>query len=132
MTYVPMLVIANKCDDENCDEVFDIFCQLLEDDMPLLPTSVIAERNLGLLKKILFEKLEIMRVYSKPPGQEPDYSAPFVMKKGGTVEELAGKIHQDFANNLKAARVWGSSAFDGQMVQREYVLHDGDVVELRI
>jgi len=27
--------------------------------------------------------------------------------------------------------VWGSAAFDGQMVSRDYILQDGDVVELR-
>jgi len=32
---------------------------------------------------------------------------------------------------LKTARVWGSTAFDGQMVTRDYVLQDGDIVELR-
>jgi len=48
------------------------------------------------------------------------------------VADFAGKIHQDFLQKLKAARVWGSTAFDGQMVGRDYVLQDGDVVELRI
>ena len=46
--------------------------------------------------------------------------------------DFAGKIHQDFAEKLKSAKVWGASVFDGQMVQREYVLQDGDVVELQI
>jgi ribosome-interacting GTPase 1 len=48
------------------------------------------------------------------------------------VDEFARNIHQDFYQQLKSARVWGSSAFDGQKVQRDYILHDGDVVELRI
>jgi uncharacterized protein len=45
--------------------------------------------------------------------------------------DLAGMVHRDFYENLKAARVWGSSAFDGQMVTRAYVLQEGDIVELR-
>ncbi|NIN67925.1 MAG: TGS domain-containing protein, partial [Anaerolineae bacterium] len=69
--------------------------------------------------------------YSKPPGKKPDLSAPFVLKKGNTVEDLAGKVHQDFLENLKSARVWGSATYDGQMVGRDHVLADGDVVELR-
>jgi ribosome-interacting GTPase 1 len=73
-----------------------------------------------------------MRVYSKPPGKEPDLSTPFILRKGSTIGEFAGKVHQDFVENLKAARVWGSAVYDGQMVGRDYVLHDGDVVELRI
>jgi len=28
--------------------------------------------------------------------------------------------------------VWGSAAFDGQLVGRDHALADGDVVELRI
>jgi ribosome-interacting GTPase 1 len=80
----------------------------------------------------VFEHLGIMRIYSKAPGKKPDFSAPFVIEKGSTVEEFAGKIHKDFYDNLKAARVWGSAQFDGQMVKRDHVLQDGDVVELRI
>ena len=95
-------------------------------------TIIVGTRNLEHMKRVVFEQLGVIRVYSKPPGQEPNYSAPFVMKEGGTVGEFAGKVHQDFARNLRAARVWGSAAFDGQMVQRDYVLQDGDVVELRI
>ncbi len=63
---------------------------------------------------------------------EPDLGEPFVFKKGSTVADMAAKVHKDFYENLKSARVWGSSAFDGQMVQKDYVLQEGDVVELRI
>jgi hypothetical protein len=83
------------------------------------------------LKQEVFDRLELVRIYSKAPGKEADLKSPFVMKRGGTVEEFASKVHQDFVKNLKTAKVWGSSAFDGQMVPRDYVLHDGDVVELR-
>ncbi|MFC2023875.1 TGS domain-containing protein, partial [Chloroflexota bacterium] len=82
--------------------------------------------------RAVFDRLEIIRIFSKAPGGEPDYTSPFVMPLGGTIEEFARKIHQDFYLNLKAARVWGSSTFDGQLVGRDHVLHDGDVVELRI
>ena len=132
LTCVPLLVLANKCDDENTCEDFEIFRQLLEEDWPLLPVSATTGRNLEGLKQAVFERLEIIRIYSKPPGREPDLSAPFILKKGCTVAEFAGKVHQDFFEKLKAARVWGSAAYDGQMVQRDHLLCDGDVVELRI
>jgi len=83
------------------------------------------------MKQAVFDTLDIVRVYSKIPGKEPDTKSPFVMKQGGTVEEFAGKVHQDFVRRLKSAKVWGSSAFDGQMVPRDYVLEDGDIVELK-
>jgi hypothetical protein len=132
MTFVPLLVLVNKNDDEDLDEDFQIFCELLEDDWPLLPISASTNRNLERLEQVVFERLEIVRVYSKPPGKEPDLSAPFVLNKGSTVAEFAGKVHQDFSESLKSARVWGDGVYDGQMVGRDHVLHDGDVVELRI
>jgi ribosome-interacting GTPase 1 len=53
------------------------------------------------------------------------------MKAGSTVEQFAREIHHDFFRNLKSARVWGEGVHDGQLVARDHVLHDGDVVELR-
>ena len=132
LTFKPLLVLANKSDDQDSDEDFEIFLELLEDDWPVLPVSAATGRNLDCMKQAVFERLEIMRVYSKPPGKEHDPNSPFVLEKCSTVEEFARKVHKDFFEKLKAARVWGSAAFDGQMVQRDYVLHDGDVVELRI
>jgi ribosome-interacting GTPase 1 len=132
LAFVPLLVLVNKSDDEDSDEDFQIFCELLEDDWPLLPVSATTNRNLERLKQVVFEWLEIIRVYSKPPGKEPDLSAPFVLKRGSTVAEFAGKVHQDFSESLKSVRVWGDGVYDGQMVGRDHVLHDGDVVELRI
>jgi ribosome-interacting GTPase 1 len=59
-------------------------------------------------------------------------SQPFVLPRESTVGEMAAKVHQDFFHQLKSARVWGSGVFDGQMVGRDHVLADGDVVELRM
>ena len=127
----PCLVVANKCDDESDDEVYDIFRELLEGDCPMMPVSVQTGRNMDAMKQAIYEKLEIMRVYSQAPGEQAKLDLPFVLPIGSTVEEFAGKVHQDFAQNLKSARVWGkSAAFEGQTVSREHVLQDGDIVEL--
>lgn len=127
----PCLVLANKCDDESDDEVYEIFRELLEGDCAMLPVSVTAGRNLEAMKQAIYEKLEIMRVYSQAPGEQAKLHLPFVLTIGSTVEDFAGKVHQDFAQNLKSARVWGASAaFPGQTVSREHVLQDGDIVEL--
>jgi ribosome-interacting GTPase 1 len=126
------LVLANKCDDANTEENFEIFRELLEGDWLLLPISVTTGGNLDLLKKQVVKLLKIIRVYSKAPGKEPDLTAPFVLKTGSTVADLAGKIHKDFTVKLKTARLWGDTVYDGQMVQRDHVLQDGDVVELNI
>jgi ribosome-interacting GTPase 1 len=128
---LPMLLAVNKVD-EGLREDYEVFLQLLQDPWPAVPISIENEWNLDALRWAIFEALEVMRVYSKAPGREPDKHSPFVLPKGTTVVEFAGMVHQDFAKNLKAAKLWGSSEFDGQMVSRDHLLQDGDVVELRL
>jgi hypothetical protein len=59
-------------------------------------------------------------------------TAPFTIPIGGTVMDFAERVHADFAEGLKSAKVWGSAAFDGQTVKRDHVLQDKDVVELHM
>jgi ribosome-interacting GTPase 1 len=132
LTFVPFLVLANKNDDEDAEENFEIFRELLEDDWPMASASMTTGRNLEQLKDALVERLNIIRVYSKAPGKEPNFTAPFTLKKGSTVADLAAKVHKDFVDNFKLAKVWGTAVFDGQMVQRDHVLQDGDIVELHL
>jgi ribosome-interacting GTPase 1 len=131
LIFKPMLVAVNKNDDEASDGDFGALCELFEGECPLLPVSAHTGRGLDRLRRAIFDGLEIIRVYSKPPGKEPDLATPFPLKRGGTIEDLAGKIHRDLQHNLRSARVWGKEVFDGQAVGRDYILHDGDIVELR-
>ncbi len=80
----------------------------------------------------IYELAGIIRVYTKPPGKEADKRSPFVIPLGSTLEDLGSKIHNDFVRKLRYARAWGKSVRDGQMVQRDYVLRDGDVVEFSV
>lgn len=128
---VPLQILVNKCDDAAMEEDFQVLRELLDEPWPMLPVSVETGRNLGQMKATVFDRLEIVRIYAKPPGGEADLDAPFVMERGGTVERFAGKVHRDFLKQLKSARIWGHGVHDGQMVGRDHVLHDGDIVELR-
>jgi small GTP-binding protein len=129
---IPVLVIVNKDDDDKCDQDFEVFKELLEIELPLIPISILKERNIEILKVKIFETLGIIRIYSKPPGKDADLTKPFIIKKGCNVEEFAGKVHHDFYQKLKTARVWGSNVFDGQLVGRDHILQDKDVVELHL
>jgi hypothetical protein len=131
VTSVPLLVMVNKCDHAGWDEDYQILCEMLSAPPPMLAGSVLRRRGLKQLQCRLLERMDVIRVYSKEPSREPDLNVPFIIHHGATVEELAGRIHKDFLH-LKSARVWGSGAFDGQMVTREHVLQDGDIVELKI
>ena len=137
MRFVRLGFLVNKVDDESMDVDFDVLCELFVAEYPqagacpLVPVSAGTGRNFEGMKGWILHQLDIIRVYARPPGKEPDLERPFVLKKGSTIADLSAKIHKDFVENLKSARVWGSSAFGGQMVQRDYVLQDGDIVELK-
>jgi len=130
--FLPFLVVANKNDDHLMDENFEIFKSLLKDDWLLVNVSAKTSHNFDTLKQTLFNRLEIVRVYTKTPGKEPDLGTPFVLKKGSKIEDLAAKIHKDILEKFKSARVWGKNVYDGQMVQRDHILQDGDIVEVRV
>ena len=132
VVYPPLLVLVNKCDDPAADGDFEAFCELLTGDWPLLPVSATAGRNLDEVRRRVFAMLEIMRIYSKPPGKKADTSSPFTLGIGSSVEQFAAAVHGDLRQQLKTARVWGTGVHDGQTVSRDHVLHEGDVVELRV
>lgn len=131
-TFIPFQILVNKNDDRRTDEDYRVLCELLGDVGSLLAISIETGLNLDRLRALVFERLEVIRIYSKPPGQEPDLTAPFVMPKGSTLQEFAGGVHHDFYENLKSARIWGTGVYDGQMVGRDHILHDKDIVELRL
>jgi len=132
LTFISLIVVVNKVDDERWDEDWRVLDELLGQEWTLVPASALTGRHLDRLRQAVFDHLGIVRVYAKPPGREADFSAPFVLRQGSTVADFAGKVHKDFLDRLKMARVWGSGVYDGQLVGRDHILHDGDVVELRI
>ncbi|MFH1199503.1 MAG: GTPase [Candidatus Micrarchaeota archaeon] len=90
------------------------------------PESVLA------LKRAIVARLDLIRVYTKNPRGEADLTHPFVIRRGGSVLDVAKSIHKDLYANLKYARVWGSSRFSGQQVGGDYKLSDGDILELHM
>ena len=127
-----MLVVVNKMDETEDEEDYEVFLELSELNLPCIGISSLTKRNLTAFVEKIYDISGIIRVYTKAPGKEPDLSAPFVLSKESTLEALATKIHKDFINELKFAKIWGGAVYDGQMVQRDYMLQDGDVVEMHI
>jgi len=127
-----MLILANKMDEIEEEDDFKAFLELSESPLPALGASTLTGRNLSALPKEIYALSGVIRVYTKAPGKEPNFNAPFVLPKESALEDLAAKIHKDFADRLKFARAWGRAVYDGQMVQRDYVLQDGDIVEIHI
>lgn len=126
------LVLAAKLDAPGAAETLEIFRELLPERFPLLAVSAHSGEGLPEIGRRIYRTLDLIRVYTKAPGKEADLGSPFVLPRGASIEGLAGRIHKDFLARLKYARVWGQQTFQGQMVQRDYVLHEGDVVEFHI
>jgi len=126
------LLLGNKCDVSNAIGGYRIFETRFKDTFPILPISAKEGMNVEELKKEVYQLLEIIRIYTKVPGKEPDLTEPVILKMGSTVGDVALSIHKDFFAKLRYAKIWGSGKFDGQMVKRDHQINEGDVIELHI
>lgn len=99
-------------------------------ELPVIPVSAAAGTGLDGLRQVMFDLLHVIRVYSKPPGKKADRGTPFILRRGATVLDAAEAIHKDFVEKLKYARLWGREHYQGQMVGRDHVLEDGDIIEI--
>lgn len=80
----------------------------------------------------MWRRMDLIRVFTKPKGQNPDFSEPVIMsRKHPRVEDFCIKIHKAILDQFKHALVWGASAkHNPQTVGRDHVLDDGDIVEI--
>ncbi len=118
--YIPSVTAVNKTD----------LGEMEVEDEDTVPISAEKGTNLDTLIEEIYNKLNFIRIYLKPPSQKPDYEDPLVIKKGSTIEDVCKKLHKDMYRNFKYAKVWGSSKFDGQRVSIEHVLEDQDVLTI--
>ncbi|HOP07590.1 MAG TPA: 50S ribosome-binding GTPase [candidate division Zixibacteria bacterium] len=98
----------------------------------LVKTSIIDDDTLAVFRRALFDSLDIIRVYTKPIGKESDRNDPVILPLESTVEQAAESLHKDFAKKLKFAKIWGSGKFEGQRVQKDFVLSDEDIIEFHV
>jgi ribosome-interacting GTPase 1 len=127
---VPAIFVPAKLDAPGAREVLEVFREFYGSRLPVLPVSAEQDVNLAELRKTMFGMLNVIRVYSKKPGKKPDLSVPYILRRGTAVLEAAAVVHKDFAEHLKFARLWRRGGIEGQMIGRDHVLEDGDVLEL--
>ena len=130
LSVLKTILVANKIDLVGAEENFHILEEFYGGKFELITASALTKNNLQQLKEKIIDSLAIIRVYSKRPGHEADLSRPFTFQKGSTLIDFAKAVHKDFAENLKFARVWGSTVFDGQRINKDYILQDKDIIEL--
>jgi hypothetical protein len=127
-----MLVIGNKNDLENSNSNWVKLNSQYDALFPVISISAKEGTGLKELRGVIYQTLNIIRVYSKTPGSKADLTEPVILRRGDTVNEAAESIHKDFKSKLKYAVVWGSGKYDGQRVSRDHVLQDGDIVEFHM
>jgi len=129
-----ILIIGNKMDMEDSEIGLELLKDEVKNIYPLAAISATEEINIEHLKSELFKLLNIVRVYSRSPYKKTDFNSPFILKKGSTVMDFAERIHKDFKANLQFARIWNSSSekYEGQRVNRDYIISDEDIIELKV
>jgi small GTP-binding protein len=121
-----ILLIGNKIDLENGRENFN----QLKNQFRIKAVSCHNKFGLEDLKREIFGLLKIIRVYTKPPGKKPDFSHPFVLKRGSLLSELAVKINPNFRDSFKFAKLYKENLKKPLIVGKDYFLQDGDVIEI--
>lgn len=129
----PRLLAANKSDRPGAGDNFTALSGLYGGAFRLIAVSALQGTNLDGFARAVFEALELVRVYTKPPGKKAEFHTPYVLHRGETVQDAARHVHKDFAEHLKFARLYRASGDrDGQMVERSYVVQDGDILEFHL
>jgi ribosome-interacting GTPase 1 len=123
------LFICNKSDIAGTTERIDYLIKKWGDLYQVYTISAKEKTGTEELKRKIYDALEIIRVYTKPPHHEYDRSRPYVLKKGSKVIELASQIHKDFMTELKYVRLWRAGKYNGMRIDRDEILQDEDVVE---
>ncbi|KAL9304301.1 hypothetical protein ACSQ67_021564 [Phaseolus vulgaris] len=92
--------------------------------------------NLDRLLARMWDEMGLVRIYTKPQGQQPDFSDPVVLSadRGGcTAEDFCNHIHRSLVKDVKYVLVWGTSARHyPQHCGLSHNLRDEDVVKKKV
>lgn len=125
--YIPCIYVINKIDQITLEEL-----NILDRLPHYCPVCAYHEWNLDGLVEMIWEYLDLVRIYTKPKGKLPDFNDPVVLKRvRASVEDFCNKIHKMIIKSFKYALVWGSSVkHKPQRVGKEHRLEDEDIVQV--
>jgi uncharacterized protein len=94
-SYIPVIYALNKIDAISIEEL-----DLLYRIPNACPISAEHGWNVDELLEMMWERLELRRVYTKPKGKLPDYTAPVVLRKSAcSVEDFVSAQLDDAPNH---------------------------------
>lgn len=127
---LPALLAGTRADHPDAEAAIELLREVVGDRLDLVAVSIMDPASLDRFRRAVFDLFGLVRVYSKRPGKEADFSAPFLLPVGATVLDFAEKVHREFAQRFAFARAWGKGRFDGQRLGRTDLVQDRDVIEL--
>ncbi|KAL9100169.1 MAG: hypothetical protein Q9163_004419 [Psora crenata] len=124
--YINCLYVYNKIDSVSVDFL---------DQLAREPHTVVmsCELDLGIQDVVdrCWQELQLMRIYTKRKGEDPDFSEALVVRNKSTIEEVCDQVHRTLKDSFKYAMVWGASARHvPQRVGLSHVVADEDVVSI--
>ena len=126
--YIPSLCVMNKVDLVNAGFINEITKKLPQ---KFVPVSAETNVNIGALKEEIYKRLDFIRVYMKPKGEDADMKEPLIVRNGSNVLDVCNKLHRRMKDDLRYAQIWGKSVkFGGQKVGISHRLMDEDIVTL--
>lgn len=130
--YVPAFIAVNKVDlvDKPTTDAIsrDIINRF---GTPPIMVSAVAGYHIDELKESIFQKLGFIRIFLKPAGGKADLEEPLIIRAPATVEDVCNKLHRDFVEKFRYAKVWGRSVkHDAQRVGLAHKLEDGDLLTI--
>uniref|UniRef100_A0A2K6U8B3 Developmentally regulated GTP binding protein 1 n=1 Tax=Saimiri boliviensis boliviensis TaxID=39432 RepID=A0A2K6U8B3_SAIBB len=125
--YILCIYVLNKIDQISTEEL-DIIYKVPH----CVPISVHHRWNFDDLLEKIWDYLKLVRIYTKPKGQLPDYTSPKVLPYSRTTEEdFCMKIHKNLIKEFKYALIWGLSVkHNPQKVGKDHTLEDEDVIQI--
>jgi ribosome-interacting GTPase 1 len=124
-----LLVVTRGADPDTITRV-EFFNEMMSTPFETVTVEFDNDESREGLRTRIFKALDVMRIYTKRPGKPVELVDPFTIPQGGNVEDVAAQVHHDLVETLQFAKVWNESTPDGQIVSRDHVLCDKDVVEL--
>jgi ribosome-interacting GTPase 1 len=125
-----LFIAGTKLDLPGAGEGLELLKAAFDASYHVVPVSAREGEGTALFLSTAFQSLDRVRVYTKTPGKKPDLESPFVFRKGTTVIEMAREIHKDLEKRYRTARIYSEDKYNGQRVGKDFVLRDGDVIEL--
>ncbi len=132
--YIPAFIAVNKVDLVDNKTRKEIAVDL-EKRFSMEPEMISAHTGYRMeeIKDRMYDTLGFMRVYLKPQSEAADLEEPLIIRQGSSVEDVCRKLHRDFVDRFRYARVWGHSVkHPGQRVGLTHRFKEGDLVTIII